>query len=253
VVYRKCAGGGLLREPKRVDGILGALREAVSIPFTVKTRIGFDSPAVFDELLCLFQKHGIDLLTVHGRTVMQMYRDGVRYDLIALAAHELRCPVLANGNIYSPTQALELMKSSGVRGLMIGRGAIRSPWLFDQIRQEQAGRKVWLPTGRDLLRYINELWESQITEPAPEHSQVQRMKKFMNFIGEGISPEFLFQIRRVETKASFFSVCAAYLEHEAPMSLIPAKSPPVLSDTAGVSSEFDAFVSGRTSVATAES
>src|SRR3954447_4238027 len=71
VVYKKCAGGGLLREPKRVDSILGALRDAISIKFTVKTRIGFDSPQVFDELLPIFAKHSIDLLTVHGRTVAE--------------------------------------------------------------------------------------------------------------------------------------------------------------------------------------
>ena len=69
VVYRKCAGGGLLRDPQRVDAILGALRDAVKINFTVKTRLGFDSPAVFDELLPIFAKHSLDLLTVHGRTV----------------------------------------------------------------------------------------------------------------------------------------------------------------------------------------
>ena len=86
VVYRKCAGGGLLREPKRIDSILGALRDAVSIKFTVKTRIGFDSPAVFEELLPIFAKHKIDLLTVHGRTVAEMYRSEVHYDYIARAA-----------------------------------------------------------------------------------------------------------------------------------------------------------------------
>jgi tRNA-dihydrouridine synthase B len=94
IVYRKCAGGGLLREPGKIDAILGALRDAVTIPFTVKTRIGFKSPAEFDALLPLFAKHPIDLLTVHARTVTQMYRPGVRYDLIARAARELRCPVL---------------------------------------------------------------------------------------------------------------------------------------------------------------
>src|SRR5438046_6252461 len=77
VVYRKCAGGGLLREPQRIDAILGAMREAVTVPFTVKTRLGFDSPAPFDELLAIFAKHSIDLLTVHGRTVLQMYKPGV--------------------------------------------------------------------------------------------------------------------------------------------------------------------------------
>src|SRR3978361_1678767 len=68
VVYRKCAGGGLLREPQRVDQILGALREAITIPFTVKTRIGFDDAAVFDELLQVFARHALDLLTIHART-----------------------------------------------------------------------------------------------------------------------------------------------------------------------------------------
>ena len=61
VVYRKCAGGGLLREPARVDAILGALREAVSIKFTVKTRVGFHSAEVFEELLPIFARHSIDL------------------------------------------------------------------------------------------------------------------------------------------------------------------------------------------------
>src|SRR5688572_31525194 len=74
VVYRKCAGGGLLREPERIDTILGALREAVTVPFTVKTRVGFDCPEVFERLLDLFSRHSVDLVTVHGRTVTQMYR-----------------------------------------------------------------------------------------------------------------------------------------------------------------------------------
>src|ERR1022692_3096751 len=98
VVYRKCAGGGLLREPRRVDAILGALRDAVTIRFTVKTRIGFDSPDVFDELLPIFARHSLDLLTVHGRTVHEMYRKEVHYDLIARAVAEMPFPVLANGN-----------------------------------------------------------------------------------------------------------------------------------------------------------
>ena len=111
IVYRKCAGGGLLREPERIESILGALRDAVTIPFTVKTRLGFESPAEFDALLQIFAKYRIDLLTVHARTVTQMYRPGVRYDLIALAARELKCPVLANGNVFSAAQGQALVKT----------------------------------------------------------------------------------------------------------------------------------------------
>ena len=225
IVYRKCAGGGLLREPPRIDAILGALRDAVAIPFTVKTRIGFESPVEFDALLKLFAKHPIDLLTVHARTVAQMYRPGVRYDLIAQAARELKCPVLANGNVFSAAQAQALVKDTGVRGLMIGRGAIRNPWLFDQIRAQMSGEKTRLPAGREVLNYIRELWDNEITPGVKEPAQVQRMKKFMNFIGEGVGEKFLHDIRRVTTTADFWRVCGEFLNHDEPMTLEPKTIP----------------------------
>jgi tRNA-dihydrouridine synthase len=221
IVYRKCAGGGLLREPQKIDAILGALRDAVTVPFTVKTRVGFESPEEFDALLEIFAKHPIDLLTVHARTVKQMYRPGVRYDLIARAARELKCPVFANGNVHSAAQAQSLIAETGVRGLMIGRGAIRNPWLFDQIRAELRGEPVKLPTGRELLAYIHELWDNEITPGVKESAQVMRMKKFMNFIGEGVSEKFLFEIRRVATTADFWRVCEEHLSHDNPMPLEP--------------------------------
>jgi len=224
VVYRKCAGGGLLRDMARIDAILGALREAVSIPLTVKTRVGFDSPAPFGGLLALLARHSIDLVTVHGRTVAQMYGPGIRYDLIAQAVDELPCPVLGNGNVHGPEQAALLLAWTGARGLMIGRGAIRNPWLFRQIRQQLRGEPVTLPTGREVLGYIGELWEAEATPGASETAQVQRLKKFMNFIGEGAAAaeRFLYEIRRATTKAGFFKVCARYLDHDEPMRLEPA-------------------------------
>lgn len=223
VVYRKCAGGGLLRDLQKTDAILGALRDAVQIPFTVKTRIGFESPEEFDALLDLFARHAIDLLTVHGRTVAQMYRPGVRYDLIAQAARQLRCPVLANGNVWSADQALEILAESGARGLMIGRGAIRNPWLFAQIRQRRRGEALTLPSGHEVLEYVRALWDAETTAAASEMAQVQRMKKFMNFIGEGMedAARFLHDIRRATTRAEFFRICETAMDHNRPMPLEP--------------------------------
>ena len=77
-VCRKDAGGGLLRNPEKVDRILGALREAVEGRFTVKTRLGYDSHEEFEDLLGVFKKHGIDALTIHGRTVKERYRSDSR-------------------------------------------------------------------------------------------------------------------------------------------------------------------------------
>ena len=92
VVYKKCAGGGLCGNRSGWMLILGALREAMPTKFTVKTRIGFDSPDVFEELLPIFAKHSIDLLTVHGRTVAEMYRSEVHYDYIARAVEQFPAP-----------------------------------------------------------------------------------------------------------------------------------------------------------------
>jgi tRNA-dihydrouridine synthase len=153
----------------------------------------------------------------------------VRYDLIAQAVRELRCPVFANGNVHSAAQAQALVRDTGVRGLMIGRGAIRNPWLFDQIRAQFRGEEIKLPSGRDVLNYIRELWENEITPGVKESSQVMRMKKFMNFIGDGVDEKFLHEIRRVETTADFFRVCENYFDHDELMTLEPFQSAGIIS------------------------
>jgi len=225
VVYKKCAGGGLLRDLPRVDRILGALRQAVAPPvrFTVKTRVGFDSAEPLAALLPLLARHEVDLVTVHGRTVADMYRAPVRYDLIAEAAAALPCPVLANGNIDSPAVAARVLASTGAAGLMIGRGAIRNPWIFGQIRDHLAGRAVDYPTGRDVLGYIEALYEAVTTPGVRETHQVQKMKKYLNFIGLGVEPTgaFLHAIRRTDSRAEFFRLCVDALAHDDPMPLVP--------------------------------
>ncbi len=96
----------------------------------------------FDQLLAIFARHSLDALTVHARTVAQMYRLPVHYDRIRQAVETMPCPVIANGHVYSAAQAQELLAQTGARGLMIGRGVIRSPWLFNQIRQQLRGETV---------------------------------------------------------------------------------------------------------------
>ncbi len=223
VVYRKCAGGGLLRDPQKVDAILGALRAAVTVPFTVKTRLGFDQTEVFDELLPIFARHSLDLLTVHGRTVLEMYRSAVHYEFIARAVAAMPCPVLANGNVCSATKAAEVLTLTGARGLMIGRGAIRNPWIFRQIREHRRGSPIFQPTGREVLGYIHALYAAVCSPEVAEVSQVQKMKKYLNFIGLGVEPTgtFLHAIRRVLTREDFFRICTEHLDHGDAMPLDP--------------------------------
>jgi tRNA-dihydrouridine synthase len=178
---------------------------------------------VFAEVLGVLGRHDVDLVTVHGRTVKDMYRTEVRYDLIAQAVSKLRCPVLANGNIHSASKALEVLTVTGARGLMIGRGAIRNPWIFQQIRQAQHGELPARPTGREVLAYVRDLYEALRPETTGERAQVTRLKKHMNYLGLGVEPtgQFLHDIRRVTTEAEFFRVCHFHLDHPEPMALEP--------------------------------
>jgi tRNA-dihydrouridine synthase B len=157
-----------------------------------------------------------------------MYRSEVHYDYIARAVAAMPCPVIANGNVASADSAAEVLKITGARGLMIGRGAIRNPWLFDQIRQQRRGEPLFLPSGRDVLNYVHALYDAVCSPEVKESAQVQKMKKYLNFIGLGVEPtgQFLHQIRRVETRTDFFRVCEEFLDHDQPMPLEPFTASP---------------------------
>ena len=235
-IYKKNVGGGLLRDPAKIDSLLGALRDAVPGLFTVKMRLGFDSTINYEPILDLINKHAVDLLSVHGRTVKEMYRSEVHYDFIGLAARSVRCPVLANGNITSAAKAAAVLTETGAAGVMIGRHAIRNPWIFRQCRERlemeradssalsdpsHAARSprsipspsVFQPTLADVHEYIGRLYRETATAECPESAHVAKMKKYLNFVGQSVDPTgaFLFDMRRAMTEADLFAVCDRHL------------------------------------------
>ncbi len=212
-VYKKNVGGGLLREPEKVGEILAALRAAVPGLFTVKMRIGFDSTQHFDRLLDLINEHGVDLLSVHGRTVKEMYRSEVHYDFIAHAVARARCPVLANGNVTSAARAAAILGETRAAGVMIGRHAIRNPWIFRQCREQFAGRPPLALTLADVHDYIVRLYRATMRADLAEHYHVAKMKKYLNFVGQGVdaSGAFLHDMRRAQTEAELFAICDRHL------------------------------------------
>jgi tRNA-dihydrouridine synthase len=219
VVCKKEAGGGLLRNLPKVDSILGALRDAIPTRFTVKTRIGYHDHAEFPNLLEIFRKHAIDALVIHGRTVEERYSTPVHPDCVKMAAEALPCPVIANGNVVDVETGLAYLDQSGAAGLMMGRGAIRNPWLFSQLRSAFAGERVHTPSCRDLLEYVTRLYDelAAFTENFNPVGHVQRMKKTMVFVTQGHDPDFEFRIRRAKTPEDFHSACRAHLDRDEPV------------------------------------
>jgi tRNA-dihydrouridine synthase B len=212
-VYKKNVGGGLLRDPARVDQILAALRAAVPGRFTVKMRIGFDNTEPFERVVDSVNRHGADLLSVHGRTVKEMYRSEVHYDFIGRAVQAARCPVLANGNVTSAVRAAEIIRETGAAGVMIGRHAIRNPWIFRQCREVFSGHRPTPVTLGDVREYVERLYREIASPEFPEQAHVNKMKKYLNFVGASVDPEgrFLYDMRRTQTELELFEVCDRHL------------------------------------------
>lgn len=216
-VCGKQAGGALLRNHELIRRIAEELRPVVRGRLTFKTRIGFESPAEFEVLLDLFASLPLDGLVVHGRTVKERYQSDVHTEDIARAVERLPFPVVANGSIVSVSSARAMRQKTGAAGLMIGRGAIRNPWLFGQIRDDFSGREIVRPLLRDLHGYVLELTEeiSREGDFEKESQVVNRMKKFTNYIASGIHEGALTnELRRATTLAGFRDSCREHLDND---------------------------------------
>ncbi|WP_028082196.1 tRNA-dihydrouridine synthase family protein [Dolichospermum circinale] len=227
-IYRKNVGGGLLREPEKIERILAELRCVVNDrPLTVKMRVGFENTDNFYKILDIIARQNIDLLSLHGRTVKDMYHGVVKYDLIAEAVKRVDCPVLANGNINSATTAMEVLSQTGAAGVMVGRWAIGNPWLFDQIRQALAGQPI-IPVSLVKVRnYIDRLWQTPTASTMPERARVGYLKMFLNYIALSVDTDgcFLSMMREAQTEVELLTICDRFLLAETKnLALIPSLS-----------------------------
>lgn len=141
-VASKGAGAGMLRDIPKMLAITEAVVKAVSIPVTVKTRLGWDCESkIIGDLGPHLQDCGIKALTVHGRTRSQMYTGSADWEPIGRlkADPRMEIPIIGNGDITTPEQAVAAFDTYGVDGIMIGRGAIGSPWIFREVTAAIAG------------------------------------------------------------------------------------------------------------------
>jgi tRNA-dihydrouridine synthase C len=200
------------------------LREAIPGRFTVKTRVGYTSPEEFPGLLEIFRSHAIDGLTIHGRTVVERYQTPVHPDTVRTAVEVMPCPVIANGNVVDVATGLSYLARTGAAGLMVGRGAIRNPWIFSQFAASFSSTIGVAPRYRDLWEYVLELYQ-EIARETPKFnplSHVQRMKKTLAYITHGLEGEFEYDMRRAKTPEDFETICRRHLDHDLPL---PAQPP----------------------------
>jgi nifR3 family TIM-barrel protein len=162
------AGCSLMREPAHAQEVVSAMTRAVKIPVTVKMRAGWDARNInAPELAKRMEDAGAAAVSVHGRTAEQSYSGFSDWELIAAVAAGVRIPVIGSGDCVEPSQIVERLRA-GVSGVLVGRGALRNPWIFRQALDAAEGRAPQVITAADraafLLEYIDLLINERVNE-----------------------------------------------------------------------------------------
>jgi len=157
------AGGGMFRAPETVEPMLSELREIVPGSLSVKTRSGIDDERQIFTVMPAFEAAGIDFLVVHSRTVQQKYTGVANHDLTREIVERSGVPVIANGDVATVAAATEVMGRTGAAGLMLGRGAVADPLLFNRIRGTAPDQPDGEERRRELARHLSLLLTSYET------------------------------------------------------------------------------------------
>ena len=182
----KCNGGsGLLKDLPVIGKIFEAVRAAVKIPFTVKFRLGWDD----DNIVCvplarMAQECGLNAVALHARTREQGYSGNARWEWIAGVKDAITIPVVGNGDIRTPEDAVAMVAQTKCDAVMIGRTASSNPWIFRQIRQYSDTGCYDTPTEADRFEMIRTYFRMLIEEDG--HGSPGKMKQFVAWFTHGV-------------------------------------------------------------------
>lgn len=135
-IVKNGEGSALMKNPELVKRIIYTIAEATDLPVSAKFRLGFDENSVnYLEIGKICEDYGASKVTLHARTRKQMYSGKADWDAIKLLNESLKIPVVGNGDIFTPEDAISMVEKTGVKSIAIGRGAMGNPFLFKQIKQ----------------------------------------------------------------------------------------------------------------------
>ncbi|MDR1255958.1 MAG: tRNA-dihydrouridine synthase family protein [Puniceicoccales bacterium] len=213
-IHRKGVGGALLEEPEAIDRILTEMEQSLALPLSAKIRIGLKGSLKFEQIIGVLAKHNLSHITVHARTAHGLYRERVNFEYVKRAKAMLPCRVFANGDINSAWQACEVAKQTHCDGVMIGRAAVRNPFIFRQIRELQETGTCFVPKFRDAYLYVLQLMDGAEKNAPNEKKQVAFLKKYLNFIGQCVdrNGEFLHCARRARNRAELIAAIDSHIK-----------------------------------------
>lgn len=213
-VTKTGAGASLMRDPKKVERLVAAVRAACPVPLTAKIRAGWspESPNAC-EIARIIEGCGGDAVTVHPRFATQGYRGQADWTFIAEAKKAVRVPVIGNGDILRPADAPDMRRRTGCDGMMIGRAAARNPWIFRQILQLEKGLPVDEPDPAERRRVILEHY-SLLSDFMGEHRASLCMRGLLLRYTKGLpgSCRFREKASRIKDTESLVSIMDDYFQ-----------------------------------------
>jgi len=228
-IIKASAGAALLRNPPLVEAILKATVKAVSVPVTVKTRAGWDDRSINGpEIARIAEGCGVQAIAIHARTRSQQFSGEADWSLITAFKEAVSIPVFGNGDVKSPEDARRMLEQTGCDGVMIGRGAVGSPWIFRQIAHYmQTGEIPPPPSIPEKLSLVNrhmELLEAYLDE----REAVFHMRKHLPHYTRGLpgAAAFRDRINQIEKLAEVKSELTAFFSDALEFSGEPSSCSP---------------------------
>ncbi len=213
-VLKGCAGAALMGDLELAEDIVRRCRAAISIPLTVKFRLGVDLPRKNHlELGRICEANGVAAVALHARTARQMFGGAADWSEIRSLKQALRIPVIGNGDVQTADDAVRLFAETGCDAVMIGRGATRNPWIFRQVEARLSGGAVAEPTLLDRRRLILEHFRL-VAERERHDFALHKLRKFTGWYTHGLAngKRLRQQIQSLPDIPSFISAVEEFFE-----------------------------------------
>jgi tRNA-dihydrouridine synthase B len=222
-IVERCAGAALLKDPALAAAAVDAVRRRVSVPVTVKIRAGWDDVRQSVTAAKALEDAGAAAIAVHGRTREQQYRGRSDLEAIANVKDAVSVPVIGNGDVMRPEDAAEMIRKTGVDGVMVGRAALRDPWIFGTVAQTlRTGVPPPPPTAAARRAVLAEFFE-ETAALRGERVTVLQMRKFASMYLRGFpgARNLRVRIQSMDTREDFEAVLTEVFAEGAPAPLVP--------------------------------
>ena len=185
-IVRNGEGAALMKNPKLACEIVKSIKKVTNKPVTVKFRTGFDYMHINAvEFAKELEASGADAITVHGRTREQMYSGKADYGIIKNVKAAVKIPVIGNGDIFTSQDAIKIKEETQCDGIMVARGAMGNPWIFNEIERASEGKDVYYPTNVDRVNMCITHYELSL-KYEDQYKAVREMRKHIGWYLKGL-------------------------------------------------------------------